>query len=265
MTALQLSQETTLDHKNEEKISLIKRMYCKNSTNDEFELFLHVCKRTGLDPTMRQIYPVKRWDSSQKKEIMTIQTGIDGYRLIAERTGKYSPGKDTEYGYDENGKLRWAKAFVKKMTPDGTWHEISATAFWDEYVQTTKDGVPTKFWSSKAHIMLGKCAEALALRKTFPAELSGLYTNEEMAAEDKPTLPPVQKATEDEDIEISDLDYELADQIEQLLKNDPDRRQNVLRYIKKKYNVDSFAALEKDDQQWIISTLINTSAKKEGQ
>ena len=150
------------------KLDLIKRTICKGATDDEFQLFIHACKKTGLDPFKRQIFAVKRWDASAKREVMTIQTGIDGYRLIADRTGKYAPGRDTEFGYDEGGCLRWAKAYIKKMTPDGQWHEISAIAFWDEYVQTTRDGKPTIFWQKKGHIMLIKCAEALALRKNFP-------------------------------------------------------------------------------------------------
>ncbi|CCB87753.1 phage recombination protein Bet [Simkania negevensis] len=168
------------------KLDLIKRTICKGATNDELQLFIHACKRTGLDPFMRQIFAVKRWDSSTKKEIMTIQTGIDGYRLIADRTGKYAPGKDTEFGYDNKGNIRWAKAYIKKMTPDGQWHEISAIAFWEEYVQTTREGKSTLFWLKKSHIMLSKCTEALALRKTFPAERSGIYTKEEMAQEFSP-------------------------------------------------------------------------------
>lgn len=164
-----------------EKTELIKRTICKGSTDDELQLFVHACNKSGLDPFMRQIFAVKRWDSSAGRSIMTIQTGIDGYRLIADRTGKYTPGRDTEFGYDKDGNLKWAKSYIKKMTLDGQWHEVSGIAFWEEYVQRTKDGKPTSFWKSKAHIMLSKCAEALVLRKTFPAELSGLYTQEEMS------------------------------------------------------------------------------------
>lgn len=166
------------------KLDLLKSTICKGSTDEEFELFLHACQRTGLDPFMRQIYAVKRWDSASKRETMTIQTGIDGYRLIAERTGKYSPGREPTYQYDEKGNIVSSTAYVKKQTADGTWHEIAATAFFNEYCQRTKEGKPTRFWMQLGHAMIAKCAEALALRKAFPGDLSGIYTKEEMLQAD---------------------------------------------------------------------------------
>jgi phage recombination protein Bet len=171
-----LQQNQNYDQK---KIDLIKRTICKGATDDELQLFIQTCNKTGLDPFMRQIFSVKRWDSSEKREVMTIQTGIDGYRLIADRTGRYAPGQNPEFGYDKQGNLRFAKSYVKKKTSDGTWHEVSAIAFWDEYVQKTKQGEATHFWKSKGHIMLSKCAEMLALRRAFPAELSGLHVQSE--------------------------------------------------------------------------------------
>ena len=152
----------------ESKKDLIKRMYCKAASDDELEMFLMACKRTGLDPFMKQIYAIKRGNT------MTIQTGIDGFRLIAERTGNYSPGKEPAFTYDEKGKVLSATAYIKKRTSDNVWHEVASTAYMEEY--NANQGL----WSKMPRTMLAKCAEALALRRAFPAELSGLYTADEM-------------------------------------------------------------------------------------
>lgn len=155
---------------NDEQLALIKNYICKGMSDDELKFFASVCKKTGLDPFMKQIYAVKR------KDQMTIQTSIDGYRLIAERTGKYSPGKEPNFQYDKEGKMVSCTSYVKKQTADGTWHEVAASAYFAEY----KPNYTNQFWDTKPHIMLAKCAEALALRKAFPNELSGLYSEEEM-------------------------------------------------------------------------------------
>lgn len=170
-----------------QQIDLLKQTVCKGVSDQEFQLFLHACKRTGLDPFMRQIYGVPRWNAELRRNAMTIQTGIDGFRLIAERTGRYAPSREPTYIYDKEGKLISATAYIKKQTADGTWHEVSATAFYSEYVQTTKDGSPTSFWRKMPHLMLAKCAEALVLRKSFPAELSNIYTSDEMSQADGPS------------------------------------------------------------------------------
>src|SRR5688500_2277097 len=72
-----------------ERIELVKSVFAKGTTDDEFRLFLSVCQKTGLSPEARQIHPVKRWDSKLEREVMTIQTGIDGYRLVGQRSGEY--------------------------------------------------------------------------------------------------------------------------------------------------------------------------------
>lgn len=155
------------------KKDLIKKLFCKGSTDDELQLFIHACKRSGLDPFMKQIYAIKRGPT------MTIQTGIDGFRLLADRSGKYSPGRESTYSYDDKGKLISATSYVKKLTQDGTWHDVMATAYLDEY------GANQGLWQKMPRTMLAKCAEALALRKAFPAELSGLYTSDEMHQADQ--------------------------------------------------------------------------------
>jgi phage recombination protein Bet len=175
-----------------EQIDLVKQTVARGCSDTELQLFLYTAKRTGLDPLLRQIHAVKRWDSKAGKETMAIQTGIDGYRLVADRTERYAPGPRPTYTYKKDGSLQSAVAYVKKKTKDGEWHTVEAEAFWDEYVQTTKDGKPNSMWGRMSHIMLAKCAEALALRKAFPAELSGLYTHEEMMQADIDKPKPAQ-------------------------------------------------------------------------
>lgn len=235
MTVEITTQDSQSFQLGEEKINLIKRTICKGASDDELQLFIHACQRTGLDPFMRQIFAVKRWDASLGREVMTIQTGIDGYRLIADRSGRYSPGSDAEFGYDNDGNLKWAKSFVKKMTPDGQWHEISAIAFWDEYVQITKTGKPTIFWSKKGHIMLSKCAEALALRKAFPAELSGIYTQEEMGQD----MDDV-NSSQTNKLSVSEDQVQV---IEELIGDDKHFRSNLLERLKRAFGCKSFQEL----------------------
>jgi len=214
-------------------VELIKDMYFKGSSDQEFLMFVHVCKKTGLDPALRQIFPVKRWDSTLKKNTMTVQTGIDGYRLIAERTGRYAPGREPSYQY-ENGKIMSATAYVKKQTADGTWHEIAATAFFDEYVQRTKEGTPNQFWLKMGHNQLAKCAEALALRKAFPGDLSGIYTQEEMAQAEVSDMACHQDAPEKKDEKIVEkITLEEANDLQSVLNDcDPEYVKRVMDGLK---------------------------------
>lgn len=185
---------------------IIKNTYCKNCTNDEVEVFLYICQRVKLDPMLKQIHPVVRESNVKegnnwvKVRTLTPQTSIDGFRLIAERTRRYVPGDEPSYQYDSSGNLVSATAYVKKLTHDGTWHVIAARAFYAEYVQGFKNkqtGVMEvgKFWKQMPHLMLAKCAEALALRKAFPAELSGVYTDDEMKQADPIDLQDAGVAT----------------------------------------------------------------------
>lgn len=174
-----------------EQIQLIKNTVAKGSTDDEFKLFLYVCKKRGLDPLARQIYFIKRGNSG------TIQTGIDGFRLIADRNGGYA-GQDApifQYSAD-NERVVSATVTVYRIIANGERVGFTATAFYVEYVQK-KDGKPNSMWHKMPHSQLAKCAEALALRKAFPNDLSGVYTDDEMGqANNQTPLPPNKQVTQ---------------------------------------------------------------------
>jgi len=182
----------------DEQIKIIRDTVAQGATPIELQFFLHQCNRTKLDPLLNQIHFIKRksWDAATGGYIEkpTIQAGIDGLRLIADRTGKYAPGDPPEYKYDKNGRLYSARVSILKLVKD-QWFRVWGEAFFSEYVATNKSGEPVAMWKSKPHIMLSKCAEAAALRKGFPAELSGVYSHDELEQADGPTrLPEIEQA-----------------------------------------------------------------------
>ena len=175
----------------QDQVKLIRDTFAKGASESEFQLFLAVAQKKGLDILSRQIHLVKRWDAKAQREVCEIQTGIDGYRLIADRTGRYE-GQSGPFWCGADG--QWVDVWLATEPPRaakiGVWRAGCREPFWgialySEYCQTYKDKAsgqvrPNPMWSRMPAAQLAKCAEALALRKAFPAEMSGIYTTEEM-------------------------------------------------------------------------------------
>lgn len=179
--AIQLAPQSTALALSSEQESLIRDMYGNGATETEFQVFLEVCRARRLNPLTRQIYFVQRWDSEKQRNVWAAQVSIDGFRAIAERTGKYDGQDEPEYEYTEKRQLLLAR--VRVYRKDWSRPAVGVARF-DEYCARKKGGDLTHMWATKGHIMIAKCAEALALRKAFPEELSGMYAPEEMDAED---------------------------------------------------------------------------------
>jgi hypothetical protein len=143
----------------------------------------------------------KQWNSHSRsyEDAQVIQVSIDGFRLIADRTRKYA-GQVGPWWCGPDGE--WKEVWLSDEPPAAArmgvlrhdFHQpLYATAVFKSYVQTNSYGEAISRWKTDPAGMLAKCAEALALRRAFPQELSGLYTTEEMGQADNPN-PVVNEA-----------------------------------------------------------------------
>jgi phage recombination protein Bet len=190
---LTVAQPTAISTEwNQEQIDIIKQQIAVGCSDGELALFGQVCQRTGLDPFSRQIYAISRNaynpETKQKEPKMTIQVSIDGFRTIAARSGLYGGSKS--YWCGEDG--RWVDVWLSSKPPAAAKTEVwrvgspepfTAVAKFGSYAQSF-NGKLSGLWEKMPEVLIAKCSESLALRKAFPAELSGLYTSEEMTQAD---------------------------------------------------------------------------------
>ena len=189
------------------QLDLIRRTVARDCNPDEFDLFIQQARNYGLDPFRKQIYAiVTNKDKPDKRQLVCV-VGIDGYRSMAARLGDYRPDDNepaVEFNEDlknpETNPLGIERAVITayKRDESGQWNAIKGTAYWDEFApleeiwkENPQSGrreptgrfrlsVTKSNWRRMPRLMIAKCAEAQALRKGWPEDLSGLYVQEEM-------------------------------------------------------------------------------------
>lgn len=164
-TQLQTINQPTVT---EADIALITQTVAKGATKQQLAMYLHDCKRLRTHPLDRKLH-FTTWGGKY-----TPIVGIDYMRQLAHETGACLGISDPEFEGDPDEPKFFKATVTAKRLVQGQVADFTATARWSEYCRT--DG---PMWKKMPHTMLGKCAEALALRKGFP-ELGKVYTAEEM-------------------------------------------------------------------------------------
>lgn len=191
----------------QQQVAALKQLGVSNDvTQADLAIFLTQSKRTGLDPFSRQIYMIGRKQKTPNgyETKQTIQVGIDGLRAIAHRVAQQCHEvfsmSDTLWA-DKTG--TWHDVWLASEPPAAAKVSVkrgggvfSAVAIFKEYAPIY-NGKLSGMWATKPALMIAKCAEALALRKAFPSDMSGIYTDDEMEkAEDISTPTVVETSTQ---------------------------------------------------------------------
>jgi phage recombination protein Bet len=214
---------------NPKDLDLIRRQVAKDATEDEFRVFIHAARYSGLDPLKNEIYcfiynrgkydfKTNTWiENPRKPRKMTIVTAISGFRKIAQDAGNYrADDEEAEYFYDKEligptNPIGLIKAKVKVWqyhSESKTWFPIVGVAYWDEHApikdEWGEDETGNSFktgkqkldasgqWGKMPRLMLAKVAEAAALRKAWPSRFSNVYAEEEIDRQKFIDLDPIE-------------------------------------------------------------------------
>lgn len=184
-----------------ERVELVKRTICpKGISEDEFALFIEQCKRSGLDPLLKEAFCVARRQNTGNRERPNWVTkyefqpseagmlaraerfpdfrGIQASAVFAEDEIIVDQGKGEVVHRFNPAKRKgalvgaWSRVVRDGKLPVVVWLDFSG------YVQQTP------LWAKIPTTMIEKCARVAALRKAYPEAFGGLYVREEMPAEE---------------------------------------------------------------------------------
>lgn len=185
--------------------ALVEAVFPGAKTIDAVAMVLSYCKARNLDPFKKPVHIVPMWSTAANGYVETVWPGIAELRTTAFRTGQYAGCDETEFGPEITqtftGKVdEWKDR--QKRTVDKTieltfpdWCRITLyrevhgkickfvgpkVKWLENYATIGKTDLPNEMWQSRPEGQLEKCAEAAALRKTFPEEIGGDLTAEEM-------------------------------------------------------------------------------------
>jgi phage recombination protein Bet len=153
----------------------------KDTPLDQILVFAAICKERGLSAFSKEIYLLGY--NGKYSAIV----GINGFRKIADRTGRLAGCDDAKFDlmpsgtyktiaqYKDGEKPQTATVSVWKMV-NGVRCEFSHTAKFSEFNTSQQK------WASMPFQMLAKVAESHALRKAFSDVLGGLSDESELGA-----------------------------------------------------------------------------------
>lgn len=167
------------------------------------EVFAQTCALHGLSPFRKEIYLIRRM--TKNGPVWGTVVGIDGLRSKAARTKEHAGRDDIRYNQKSDGSYATAGDLVMEklqlISATCTVYRIkggarigyTATVLYKEYAPPS--GKSPK-WDDMPIHMLGKCAEAAAIRMGFGDETAGLIIPEEEAAFADETLASAESRPE---------------------------------------------------------------------
>lgn len=191
MNAIATQQGGALALSNDELIDVLTSSLYPGANRQSVKMVLGYCKAAGLDPMQKPVHIVPMWDGKAKQMRDVVMPGVGLYRTQAARTGNFAGQSEPEFGPLLTQKIggveitfpEWARVTVKKLMPNGTIAEFTATEYWIENYAAKggqeKSIAPNAMWSKRPRGQIAKCAAAQALRLAFP-EGGAQPTAEEM-------------------------------------------------------------------------------------
>lgn len=149
-------------------VKTIKETVCKGATESQFQMFIEICKATGLNPWLKEIWFVPG---------VGIMAARDGYLRVANDHPQFD-GMSTLVDRDDSGIPIKATCTVWRKDRS---HPIVCEAYYNEYKKASS------VWQTYKSAMIGKVAEVLALKRSFA--INGVVTEEEIG----PQPPPPQE------------------------------------------------------------------------